>query len=101
MNRFDINSLNNDNSLLDMASLLLELGADVNALREGYRTATCDASDICVKNTLVIDVTNNGHSDWLTELLTIPGINVNHFNIAGRTALDHVFLRQSGTVYKS
>ena len=38
MNRFDINSLNNDNSLLDMASLLLELGADVNALREGYRT---------------------------------------------------------------
>jgi len=34
--------VNNDNNLLDMASLLLELGADVNA----YRTATCDANDI-------------------------------------------------------
>ena len=91
---------NNNNNLLDMARLLLELGADVNA----YRTANCGANDMsapCLKNTLVIAVSYWGHLDWLTELLTITGINVNHFNNEGKTALDHVFLALSGTVYKS
>ena len=43
------------------------------------------------KNTLMIAVSYFGHLDWLTVLLTIPGVNVNHFNIGGRTGLDSVF----------
>ena len=71
-----------------MAVLLLELGADVN----GYRTTGCTGSmamtNTCLKSTVLMVVSYYGYLDWVTMLLATPGINVNHFNKVGKTALD-------------
>ena len=71
-------------NLLDVASLLLELGADVN----GYQTTDCNS---CSRNSVLMSASYYGHLDWVTMLLATPGINVNHFNKDGATALDYCF----------